>query len=43
MSYPFDSEEMSDEELADFEQASQEQPSMEELDRMFAWWEAQKK
>jgi len=43
MSYPFDSEEMSDEELADFEQAFQEQPSMEELDKMFAWWEVQRK
>ena len=27
--------------LADFEEAFQEQPSEEELDRMFAWWEAQ--
>jgi len=34
---------MTTEEIADFEQSFQEQPSMEELDRMFAWWEAMRK
>lgn len=43
-SYPFEDpcDDMTAEEIADFEQAIQEQPSIEELDRMFAWWEAQR-
>jgi hypothetical protein len=43
MSYPFEDplDDMTDNEIADFEQAFQEAPSIEELDRMFAWWEAQ--
>lgn len=43
MAYPFEDLPMTAEEIADFEQAFQDQPSMEELDKMFAWWEAQRK